>query len=71
MAKVEMYKTQFCGYCTHALRLLNSKGVDVEEIDALAVQQPQGMGAVSAKLGFIHLDFRHGIDLSAFILPLK
>ena len=33
MAKVEMYKTQFCGYCTHALRLLNSKGVDVEEID--------------------------------------
>jgi len=33
MAKVEMYKTRFCGYCTHARRLLDSKGVDVEEID--------------------------------------
>ena len=33
MAKVEMYKTRFCGYCGHALRLLDSKGVDVEEID--------------------------------------
>ena len=33
MAKVELYKTSFCGYCTHARRLLYSKGVDVEEID--------------------------------------
>lgn len=33
MAKVELYKTSFCGYCTHARRLLDSKGVDVEEID--------------------------------------
>ena len=33
MAKVEIYTSQLCGYCAMAKRLLQSKGVDFEEID--------------------------------------
>lgn len=35
MAKVEIYTTQTCGYCLMAKRLLNKKGVEFTEIDAL------------------------------------
>ena len=33
MAKVEIYTKAFCPYCSRAMRLLASKGVDVEEHD--------------------------------------
>jgi len=33
MAKTQIYTKAFCPYCTRALRLLASKGVEVEEID--------------------------------------
>ena len=33
MARVEIYTKAFCGYCTRAKRLLQSKGVDFEEFD--------------------------------------
>lgn len=33
MAKVVLYTTAFCGYCARAKALLESKGVDYEEID--------------------------------------
>jgi glutaredoxin 3 len=33
MAKVEIYTKIFCGYCTRAKRLLESKGVAYEEYD--------------------------------------
>lgn len=33
MAKVEIYTKAWCGYCTRAKRLLESKGVDFAEID--------------------------------------
>ncbi len=33
MAKVEIYTKFACGYCTRALSLLKSKGVDYEEYD--------------------------------------
>ena len=33
MAKVEIYTKFMCPYCARALRLLNSKGVEVEEFD--------------------------------------
>ena len=33
MAKIEIYTKAFCPYCTRAMRLLDSKGVDVEEFD--------------------------------------
>jgi glutaredoxin 3 len=33
MAKIEIYTKAFCPYCTRALRLLDAKGVDVEEFD--------------------------------------
>ena len=33
MAKVVLYTTAFCGYCARAKALLESKGVDFEEID--------------------------------------
>ena len=32
-AQVKIYMTSWCGYCTAALRLLRSKGVQFEEID--------------------------------------
>lgn len=33
MAKIEIYTKAFCPYCTRAKSLLDSKGVDYEEID--------------------------------------
>lgn len=33
MAKTHIYTKAFCPYCTRALRLLASKGVEVEEFD--------------------------------------
>ena len=33
MAKVEVYTTSYCPFCTRAKALLNRKGVEFEEID--------------------------------------
>ena len=33
MSHVEIYTKAFCGYCSRAKALLNSKGVDFEEYD--------------------------------------
>jgi glutaredoxin 3 len=33
MARVQMYTTEWCGYCVRAKALLRSKGVDFEEIN--------------------------------------
>lgn len=33
MAKVEIYTKMFCPYCARALKLLRSKGVEIEEFD--------------------------------------
>ncbi|PPR77226.1 MAG: Glutaredoxin-3 [Alphaproteobacteria bacterium MarineAlpha2_Bin1] len=33
MAKVEIYTTFLCGYCSNAKNLLNKKGIDYIEID--------------------------------------
>ena len=33
MADVKIYTSQWCGYCTAALRLLRQKGVAFQEID--------------------------------------
>ena len=33
MAKVELYTTSYCPFCTRAKNLLKSKGVSFEEID--------------------------------------
>ena len=33
MAKIEVYTTSYCPYCTRAKSLLRSKGVAFEEID--------------------------------------
>jgi glutaredoxin 3 len=33
MAKVELYTTQWCGYCARARALLNKKGVEFTDID--------------------------------------
>ena len=33
MARVEVYTKMFCPYCARALRLLASKGAEVEEYD--------------------------------------
>ena len=33
MAKIEIYTQMGCGYCARALRLLQSKNIDFEQID--------------------------------------
>ncbi len=36
MAKVEIYTSPLCGFCYQAKTLLNTKGVDFDEVDILA-----------------------------------
>ena len=33
MARIQMYTTRWCGYCVRAKTLLQSKGLDFEEIN--------------------------------------
>lgn len=33
MARVQVYTTEWCGYCVRAKALLTSKGIDFEEIN--------------------------------------
>ena len=35
MAKIEMYTTQWCGYCARARALLEKKGATYEEMDVM------------------------------------
>jgi glutaredoxin 3 len=35
MPKVEIYSSQFCGYCSRAKRLLSQKGVDYADYDVI------------------------------------
>jgi glutaredoxin 3 len=35
MPKVEVYSSQFCGYCARAKRLLSQKGVEWTEYDVI------------------------------------
>jgi glutaredoxin 3 len=35
MPKVEIYSSQFCGYCSRAKRLLSQKGVDYVDYDVI------------------------------------
>ena len=34
MAHVTIYTRPFCGYCSHALKVLREKGADFDEIEA-------------------------------------
>ena len=36
MAKIEIYSSLFCPYCTRARRLLDQKGVEYSDIDVIA-----------------------------------
>lgn len=36
VAKIEIYTSPFCGYCSRAKHLLRGKGADFEEIDVVA-----------------------------------
>ena len=63
MAKVEIYTKAFCPYCTRAMRLLASKGVEPEEHDitmggprrAEMIQRAQGRTTVPQ----VFIDGRH------------
>ena len=48
-AKVEIYATSWCPYCTRARQLLASKGVAIEEIDVEA--RPQAREEMVARSG--------------------
>jgi glutaredoxin 3 len=48
-AKVELYATGWCPYCTRARQLLAAKGVDIEEIDIEA--RPGAREAMVARSG--------------------
>jgi glutaredoxin 3 len=43
MAKVEMYTTMWCGYCSRARGLLQRKGVDFQDIDADSAKRDEMM----------------------------
>jgi glutaredoxin 3 len=47
--KVVMYSTGWCPYCTRARQLLQSKGVDLEEIDVEA--RPEARSEMTARSG--------------------
>ena len=49
VGKVVMYTTDPCGFCRQAKALLQSRGIDYEEIDL--ARSPEGRQALVAKTG--------------------
>ena len=82
MAKVEIYTRAFCGYCTRAKRLLETKGVDFEEIDITMnaarrsemIQRAQGRMTVPQifidDISIGGSDDLHALDASGRLDPL-
>lgn len=80
--KVEIYTSPWCGYCTRAKRLLDSKGVAYEEIDIMAepARRPEMIdrtgGRTSVPQVFIdgqHIggcDDTHALDKAGKLNPL-
>ena len=68
MAKVEIYTTLACPYCTRALSLLSAKNIDFEKIDVtLSTAKRQAMrirtnGQTSVPQIFINGDHIGGCD---------
>ena len=65
--KIEIYGTEYCGYCTAARRLLTKKGLDYEDIlvstnaEALAEMQERS-GGTSVPQVFINHQAIGGFD---------
>jgi len=63
MPKVEIYSSQFCGYCMRAKRLLSQKGVDYVDYDIF--EQPEKRAEMVQRAGGrtsvpqIFIDDRH------------
>ncbi len=49
MPKVEVYSSQFCGYCARAKRLLSQKGVEWVEYDV--IENPEKRAEMSQRAG--------------------
>ena len=49
MAKVQVYATGWCPYCSRARQLLQSKGVEIEEIDVEG--RPEARAEMIARSG--------------------
>ncbi|MDG2034115.1 MAG: glutaredoxin 3 [Rhodospirillales bacterium] len=51
MAKVEIYTSPLCGFCYQAKTLLNTKGVDFDEVDILAYpdRKPEMMARANGR----------------------
>jgi len=68
MAKVEIYTTMACSYCTQAVSLLSAKNIDFEKIDVtLSTAKRQAMriranGQTSVPQIFINGDHIGGCD---------
>ena len=63
MARVEIYTKAFCPYCSRAMRLLASKGVEAEEYDITmgGPQRAEMIGRASGRTTVpqIFIDGRH------------
>jgi glutaredoxin 3 len=82
MARVEIYTRMFCGYCTAAKRLLDGKGVQVEEYDislggpkrAEMLQRANGRTSVpQIFIGGVHVggcDDLHALDDAGKLDPM-
>lgn len=49
MPKVEVYSSQFCGYCARAKRLLSQKGVEWVEYDV--IENPEKRAEMTQRAG--------------------
>jgi glutaredoxin 3 len=49
MPKVEVYSSQFCGYCARAKRLLSQKGVEWVEYDV--IETPEKRAEMTQRAG--------------------
>jgi glutaredoxin 3 len=60
MAKIEMYTTPFCGYCTRAKSLLEKKGAAYEEVDVMMDEKKRAEMRERAKRSTVPQIFING-----------
>jgi len=66
MARIELYTTDWCGYCTRAKQLLRAKGVEYDEIDVTEDTEQEAMMRVRSSRRTVPQIFIDGAHVGGF-----
>ena len=66
MVRIELYTTDWCGYCTRAKQLLRAKGVEYDEIDVTEDTEQEAMMRVRSSRRTVPQIFIDGAHVGGY-----